>query len=191
MNKTLNDVTLLDFMPESLKHDAKIIALCESLQPELTDLQALLPYAKIYGNIDNLPESILQYMAWENGVYGAEWFIAGTLDKRRELVKNSFLLNKLRGTRWAVERIFEVLGWRVEIKEWFEEGADPYTFRVSLLDITGIGMSEDEAKWITALLDAYKPVSRHLTGINLAATIEKAVTHAKIGVYFKAKSEVS
>ncbi|QHJ79179.1 MAG: hypothetical protein [Caudoviricetes sp.] len=191
MSKTLADVTLLDFVPESLKHDSKIIALCASLQPELNELQSLLPYAQIYGNIDNLPESILQYMAWENGVYGAEWTIAGTIDKRRELVKNSFLLNKLRGTRWAVERIFELLGWRVELKEWFEEGADPYTFRVSLLDITGIGMTEEESKWINALMTAYKPVSRHLTSINLVSSIEKATTHAKIGVYFRAKTEVS
>jgi len=167
MSKTLSEITLLELMPESLKHDPKIIAACNSLQPELYELQELLAYAPIYANIDSLPESILAAMAWENGVYGAEWYIAGSLEKRRDLVKNSFLLNKLRGTRWAVERIFDLLGWRVELKEWFEENATPYTFRVSLLDITGVGMTEDQAKWINALLDAYKPVSRHLTGINL------------------------
>lgn len=180
MNKTLDDIKLIDLMPKSIRFDKKIIAACEAFQPELNELHKLMAYAPLYENIDSMPESILQFLAFENGVDGAEWFIAGTIDKRRELIKNSFLLNKLRGTRWAVERIFELLGWTVELKEWFEEGAKPYTFRVSLLDITGVGLTEDESKWINALLDAYKPVSRHLTGINLVSRESPVIAHAKI-----------
>lgn len=187
MSKTLFDIKLIDLMPKSIRNDPKIIALCESLQPEIEDLQNLIGYADIYGNIDNLPEDILMALAWENGVYGAEWFLAGTLDKRRELVKNSFLLNKMRGTRWAVERIFTLLGWTAELKEWFEEGAIAGTFRVSLFDVTGVGLTEDNSKWLYELIDTYKPVSRHMTSINLYTKETPIKINAKIGERMRIK----
>jgi phage tail P2-like protein len=189
MSKALTDIDLIDIMPISLSKDKKIQALCEALTPELHNLSALLPYSALYENIDSLPENLVRMLAVDGGVYGPEWAIAGTLDKRKELVKDSFMLAKRRGTRWAVERIFEIIGWTVELKEWFEEGAAPYTWRISLLDINDIGLNEDQAKWLLALLDAYKPVSRVLTSINLTIDAPVAVTHAKIGVYFKAKIE--
>ena len=183
MNKTLSDIELYDLMPPSIRNDGKIIALCKSVQFDLNDLQSLLKYSHLYANIDTLPESILKFLAWECGVYGAEWFLAKTIEKRRELIKNSFLLNKLRGTRWAVERVFQLIGWRVEITEWFDEDAEPYTFRVSLLDVTGVGLSEEELKWVDALMIAYKPVSRHIKGINLVNREKPIETRVKIGFY--------
>lgn len=186
MSKTLNDVNLIDFMPASIKNDPKVIAACGALQPEIDELNSLVQYALLYNNIDSLPESILQFLAWENGMFGPEWYIANGLPERRELVKNSFLLNKLRGTRWSIERIFEVIGWVVEIKEWFEESAAPGTFRISLLDITDIGMDRDKANWLTVLLDSYKPASRHLTGINLVSTVPPATQQIAVNVFIRA-----
>lgn len=191
MSKTLSDVKLIDLMPQSLRNDDKIIAACSAIQPELAELNKLLEYAPLYSNIDALPESVLMMLAAEHGVYGPEWFIAKTIDRKRELVKNSFMLNKLRGTRWAVDRIFEILGFKAELKEWFEEGADPYTFRVSFLDITGNGINEEETKYLTALLDTYKPVSRHLKSINMVSDTPPTVSYNHVGVFFKIKGDFS
>lgn len=160
-------------MPDTLRYDPQVIAACESLQPELIDLAMLSSFANLYGNIDILPESILQYMAWENGVFGAEWAMAGNIEKRRVLIQNSFLLNKLRGTKWSLLRIFEVLGLHAEIVEWWEEDAEPFTFRISVLDISGVGLTPQMNEWINTLIFAYKPLTRHITETNVYRALEK------------------
>lgn len=180
MNKNIYEVPLIDLMPASIKYDPQIIYACESLQPELDEIASLVDFADLYGNIDNLPEPILQALAWENGVFGAEWAIAGTLEKRRELVKNSWLLNRLRGTRWSIVRVFQVLGMRAEIVEWWEENAEPGTFRISVLDVTGVGLTAEMLEWVSTLIQAYKPLSRHIKSTNMSAQLEKLNARAAI-----------
>lgn len=189
MNKTISDVQTVELLPPMLARDERVQTVASIFDDEIRQIEALQPLAILYANIDALPMSILQAMAIDGGVYGPEWFIAGTIEKRRQLVKDAFMLAKRRGTRWAVQRVFEIIGWNVELKEWFENGADPYTFEVSLLDITNIGMSEDQSKWLLSLIDTYKPVSRVLTSINLVTYVPAIQTNAKIGVYFKAELE--
>lgn len=178
MNKTFNDVPLIELMPPSLRYDPQIIAACEAIQPEFEELAMLHEYADIYGNIDNLPEPVLAALAWQNQVYGAEWAIAGSLNKRRELVANAWILNRLRGTPWSILRIFEILGMRAEIKEWFEENAEPGTFRISVLDVTGVGLTQEMLDWITSLIYAYKPLTRHIRATNMVTTLPTLNTYA-------------
>ena len=180
MNKTLSEVALIDLMPPSIRYDQQVIDACNSLDLELDEVKQLIAYAAIYARIDELPESVIEALAWENKMLGAEWAIAKTLDKRRELVKNSFLLNKKRGTRWAVERIFTILGMRAEIVEWFEEGAEPFTFRISVLDVTETGFTPEVEQWVTSLIYAYKPLSRHIKGTTLQ--VKSSVTETKVAV---------
>src|SRR5690606_27870328 len=126
-----------------------------------------LPALELYSRIDELPEPILRLLAWENRVDGVEWALALTLEDKRNLVKNSFELNTRRGTRWAIERVFELLRMRAEIVEWWEEGAAPFTFRIAILDVGGRGIQESELGLIDQLVETYKPLTRHIAGINL------------------------
>ena len=187
MNKTVYDVQLIDLMPESIRHDEQIIAACASIQPEINDLATLVEFADLYGNIDNLPEGILRALAWENQMFEAEWAMAGNIEKRRELVKNSWLLNRLRGTKWSIIRIFDVLGMRAEIVEWFEEGAEPGTFRISVLDVTGVGLTKEMEGWISSLIYAYKPLSRHITATNMYTKLEPVIGYVLVGGHSKIK----
>ena len=187
MSKTVYDVQLIDLMPDSIKYDEQIIAACASIQPEINDLATLVEFADLYGNIDNLPEGILRALAWENQMFEAEWAMAGTIEKRRELVKNSWLLNRLRGTKWSIIRIFEVLGMRAEIVEWFEEGAEPGTFRISVLDVSGVGLTKEMEGWISSLIYAYKPLSRHITATNMYTELEPVIGYALVGGHSKIK----
>ena len=187
-NISVYDIKLIDLMPPSIRTDPQVIAACKAVQPDLSEMTRLVQFADIYGNIDNLPEQILEAMAWENQMFGAEWAVAGTLKKRRELVKNSFLLNKTRGTKWSLIRIFEVLGFRAEIVEWWEENADPFTFRISMLDMTGVGLTPEMEQQINYLIMAYKPVTRRITETNIYKAVEKVsikpMSAVKINQFF-------
>lgn len=187
MSKTVYDVKLIDLMPESIKYDPQIIAACSAIQPELNELATLSQFADLYGNIDNLPIPILRALAWENQMFEAEWAMAELTDTQAELVKNSWLLNRLRGTKWSIIRIFEVLGMRAEIVEWFEENAEPGTFRISVLDVTGVGLTKEMEGWISSLIYAYKPLSRHITATNMYTKLEPIVGYALVGGHSKIK----
>ena len=180
MNKPLSDIALIDLMPPSLRYDQKIIDVCETLDLEMAEVKQLIAYSAIYARIDELPETVIEALAWENKMLGAEWAIAKTLAKRIELVKNSFILNKKRGTRWAVERIFSILGMRAEIVEWWEEGGEPFTFRISVLDVTETGFTPEVEQWVTSLIYAYKPLSRHIKGTTLQ--VKSSVTDTRVAV---------
>ena len=187
MNKTLSDINLINLMPMSMRQDQDVIDICNTVDFEFKEIIELIKLSNIYGRIDELSQEILEALAWENKMLGPEWAIAKDLETRRELVKNSFLLNKMRGTRWAVERVFRILGIQAEIKEWFEEGAAPFTFRISLLDVTGIGFNEQVEEWATSLIYAYKPVTRHITGTTIKVKSSVTDTRAAVATKFKIK----
>lgn len=167
MSRTLDQTPLIDLVPPSISGDEQIQDMAEAIQPQLDEITAAIPTIEIYRRIDELPEDVLRLLAWENRVYGAEWNLARTIEDKRELVKGSFELNNRRGTRWAVERVFELLRLRAVISEWWEEGADPATFRIVILDVTGRGIESHEIELLDELINTYKPLTRHNRGINL------------------------
>lgn len=170
MNKPLSDTELIELLPSSIANDEDARAMALALQPEIDDVDALIPLLEIYKRIDELPEQILFLLAWENKMHGPEWVLAQTIEDKRNLVKNSFELNKRRGTRWAVERIFEILRLKADIVEWYEEGGAPATFRIAILDVSGRGILESEFVLLDELIYSYKPLTRHNIGINLLTT---------------------
>lgn len=187
-NKTLPETPLVFFVPTSISGDEQIRDMCEAIQAQLDQVTAAIPAIEIYRRIDELPEDALRLLAWENRVYGAEWSLAKTIEDKRALVKGSFELNNRRGTRWAVERIFELLRLRAEIAEWWEDSAPltvggqeltingqvvtqntapPGTFRIVVLDVSGRGIEDHEIALLDELIELYKPLTRHNQIINL------------------------
>lgn len=164
---------LLKLLPSSIVNDKIMRDAAAAVQPLLDDLQQQVEVPALYARVDTMTEDELRFLAWENRMLGAEWTLAQTLEDKRNLVKNAYKLNRLRGTRWAVERIFEINRLRAEIKEWWEEApaAPPGTFRIAVLDVGGRGILASELALVDELIEAYKPLTRHNTGINLQSTL--------------------
>lgn len=180
MTKTLQDVRLVDLLPSSIGKDQTIQDISSAIQSHIDDVTAAIPSIEILRRLDELPEPMLRMLAWENGVYSTEWQLATTVEAKRQLVNDSFELNKRRGTRWAVERVFEVLDIPASLEEWFEYGGDPYTFRINVLDIGESGITAAQIKLIEKLIDEYKPLRAHNTSINIALSVLKG-TSAYVG----------
>lgn len=190
MSKTLDQTPLIDLVPSSISGDEQIQDMAEAIQPQLDEVTDAIPAIEIYRRIDELPEDVLRLLAWENRVYGVEWRLALTLEDKRALVKGSFELNKRRGTRWAVERVFDLIGLYAEIKEWWEPGesGDPATFRIAILDVTGRGIAVEEIDLLDELVRIYRPLTRHLEGVNLLSETDGEV-HAHGATSFAASYE--
>lgn len=180
MSNLLYDTLLLDLLPPSIGGDKQVEAMATAIQPELDSAGANIALIELYKNLENLPDGVLHMLAWENKMAGAEWALTRTREERIDLIANSFELNKLRGTRWAVERIFTLLRFRPQIIEWWEEGGHPHTFRISVLDIADRGLSAEELKLIDELIWAYKPLRSWVTGIGISLSAD---VQAKINAF--------
>lgn len=106
----------------------------------------------IYPAIDRLNEQLIDYLAVQMHV--DEYDDTANLEVKRQQVKQSFLLHRLKGTRYAVQKAVSTVYQSAKVEEWPEYSGEPYHFRV-----TGITAPMNEIKTINKLvrlINAYK-----------------------------------
>lgn len=106
----------------------------------------------IYPAIDSLNEQLIDYLAVQMHV--DEYDDTENLDVKRQQVKQSFLLHRLKGTKYAVQKAVSTVYQSAKVEEWPEYSGEPYHFRV-----TGITAPMTEIKNINKLvrlINAYK-----------------------------------
>ena len=123
-------MSIKELLPVSLREDKKIKALIESIEPYLEKALTDVRYTLILSRIDELPEPILDLLAWQFHIEG--WELASSVEEKRNLIKSAIELHRHKGTRWAIKKVLEALNLSGDIKEWFEYGGEPYKFKVDL-----------------------------------------------------------
>lgn len=83
----------------------------------------------IYPAIDSLNEQLIDYLAVQMHV--DDYDKAAPLSVKRKQVKMSFILHRLRGTKYAVETAVNMIYSGSHVKEWFEYNGHPYHFAIS------------------------------------------------------------
>lgn len=72
----------------------------------MIDLSTLL-----INRVDSTPANALPALGWQFGLIGAEgWHLADDVDQKRELIRRAVLLQRRRGTPWAVKEALRALG---------------------------------------------------------------------------------
>lgn len=170
-------VKVLDVTPDSLQQDKQILDMSASIQPSLDDVNESISSIEIYSRIDELPEAILRMLALEHRVYQDEWELAQTIEAKRRLIKDSFALNKKRGTRWSIERIFDLLNITATLQEWFEYGGDPFKFKVAIYEIEGRGLTESEIATADRMINRYKPLRSSLESIDISVKADDVLAY--------------
>lgn len=83
----------------------------------------------IYPAIDSLNEQLIDYLAVQMHV--DEYDDTENLDVKRQQVKQSFLLHRLKGTKYAVQKAVSTVCQSAKVEEWPAYSGDPYHFRIS------------------------------------------------------------
>lgn len=126
-----NTGELLDIVTESSKSDPEVKSLSYALKQAITLLISKIERVYLFSNIDELPENIVDLLAAE---LRTQYYDASlSLDKKRELVRNTLPWHMIAGTPAAVEELINVAFGGGKVKEWFEYGGNPYTFKVETL----------------------------------------------------------
>ncbi|MCD6489411.1 MAG: phage tail protein I [Thermodesulfobacterium sp.] len=158
-----------ELLPPSIVGDEKIKAFAEAFEEQFDKLYALTDIPCIFPRIDELPEPVLDLLAWQFHIEGYK--LAQTIEEKRNLIKNAIELHRYKGTKYAVKKVLEALKLTGEIKEWFEYEGDPYRFKVFVNSIS----EEELYKKLIDLINQYKNQRSWLDAVGLHNEIEDNV----------------
>lgn len=120
------DYKIAEHLPESINRDP-VPDLARVVDMALSDINPDL--LLIYPAIDSLNERLIDYLAVQMHV--DDYDKAAPLSVKRKQVKMSFILHRLRGTKYAVKTAVNMIYPGSLVKEWFEYNGHPYHFAIS------------------------------------------------------------
>lgn len=127
----LENLKLSDIMPPNLLNDPFIKAMCNALDVQINNLVENNKKLSIYANIDNLPEEIINFLAWQFHVdfFDESW----TLKQKREAVKNSIKWHRYKGSIGVLEDYISTIFGNARVIEWFDYDGKPYHFKIDMI----------------------------------------------------------
>ncbi|ENU4010075.1 MULTISPECIES: phage tail protein I [Klebsiella] len=114
------------------------------------------------------PVDLLPYLAWALSV--DRWDKDWPAERKIAAIQRSYWLHRRKGTRAAVRRVIEDMGFSATFAEWFDVGDEPGTFRLEV-DINEVGLTQKTLAELNRLIDDAKPVSRHLSRFSVAVKV--------------------
>ena len=131
MAKDMKSTSLADIMPGNLLEDETVRRIVNVIDPQLHKIARAIRLVAIIARIDELPEPIIDALAWQWRVdfYDADM----SLEEKRRSVKQSIAMHRIKGTRRAVMMALRMVYASGEVSEWFEYGGIPYYFRVRFI----------------------------------------------------------
>ena len=113
-------LTTLEFvrlLPQFMREDGAVKGLSAAMDQIVPELARSTATLSTWDHIDELNEAELDALAWELNIL---WYDTGaTLDTKRALVKDSDLVYKRLGTKWAVENVINSYFGEGYVTEWF------------------------------------------------------------------------
>lgn len=176
MSKELQSTSLLDILPQNLLADAQIYAAARALDDELQKVTAATRDALILPRIDELSEEVIDLLAWQWSVdfYDELKSLAG----KRNAVKQSIAMHRIKGTRRAVEIALHMVYTSGEVSEWFEYGGQPYYFRVRFIEPENI-RTEDVDR-VIRIINAVKNTRSWLESIGFTRHVPTRLYHGTV-----------
>lgn len=165
MDMKLSNLEFIKLLPQFMREDGAVKGLSLALDIIIPELDAAIKRLPTWGHIDQLSEAELDALAWELNI---SWYDYGaSMEIKRQLVKDSDIIHKHLGTKWAVEHIINTFFGEGFITEWFEYSGEPGHFRVYS---TNPSLSEERMDEFLNVLGKVKRASSILDGIFITLT---------------------
>lgn len=160
----IDEVELLDLVPDNLLQDKNVYASSIAIDPELKAVSEQLMVPAIFSRIDELSSQELDHIAWQfdSKVWRDSW----PLHLKQSVIRTIISEKSKKGTLSAVKKAVESLGSAVIIREWWQTSpmGTPHTFTVTLSvnEIPGQVSAQTQAD-LMLRIDDVKPVRSHYT----------------------------
>lgn len=122
------------------------------------------------------PVDLLPYLAWALSV--DRWDKDWPAERKIASIQQSYWIHRRKGTRAAIRRVIESMGFSATFAEWFDVGDEPGTFRLEV-DVNDVGLTPKTLDELNRLIGDAKPVSRHLAQMTIATS---SWGYARIGM---------
>nr|WP_315289854.1 phage tail protein I [Serratia proteamaculans] len=129
-------------------------------------------------NPDRCPVKFLPYLAWAFSV--DRWDEKWTPAEKRKAVKDAFYIHRRKGTIAAIRRVIEAMGYSMSIAEWWQVADPRGTFRLTI-DVNNVGITDEIVRELERLIGDAKPLSRHISGINIQTRTAGVIYSAACG----------
>ena len=150
---------LLLIVPPALTHDPAMMARAAADAEALAARLAEIDRVRIISNIDALDETVLDILARD---FKVDWYDPDcTLEQKRRLLKSSWQVHKVMGTKAAVEAAASAVYPYARVQEWFEYGGEPYWFRMDV-DLPEEEWTQERHVRLMRQVQFYKSLRSHL-----------------------------
>lgn len=124
----LNDIEFLRLLPQFMREDKAVQGLAAAIDEIVPGLADSLSVLSTWNEVDRLTEAELDALAWELNIL---WYDTGAdVGIKRELIKNSDMVFKKLGTKWAVENVIDTYFGEGEVQEWWKYDGEPGHFNI-------------------------------------------------------------
>ena len=158
----IKSLSIVNLLPANLVKDKNIKAAAEALDKELLEVTKAIELCNIYNRIDELPEQVIDLLAWQFHVDFYEPSLP--IEHKRMLVKDSYKTHKQKGTAGAVEQLITTLFNEGKVVEWFEYDGEPYKFKVVT---NNSSVTTTQAEEFIRALDSVKNARSHLEKVEI------------------------
>lgn len=176
---------LTDVLPASMD-SPEMRAFSMALGKQIDALCKYADAARVYADIDGLPDTILDAMAAD--LRAQAYLESYNIGTKRALIKGTLLFYMQMGTPAAVKRIMEAVFDNGEVVEWWKYGGQPYHYKVTTqypdYSAAVVARFRDVLATVqreTAVLDAIEFVAFGGTATGYAATQATAVEIVQAG----------
>ena len=151
--------TLVATLPAALQKDPSAVALAEAMADLLARRPDEIEQLRIYPVIDRLDARLLDILAYD---FKVDWWDPGySLEQKRRLLKSSWQVHKVMGTKAAVEAAASAVYPYARVQEWFEYGGEPYWFRMDV-DLPEEEWTQERHVRLMRQVQFYKSLRSHL-----------------------------
>lgn len=167
----LTDLEFVRLLPSWMRADETDVILSEGVDETVRRVAPQLDLLGRWDVIDQLPEPVLDEMAWELDI---GWYDSGaSVDVKRSLVLNSDLVHMRLGTVDALANVVTSYFGVGRVREWFEYAGEPYHFKVFT---TNPSVVEDQnLVRFLGMLQKVKRLSAKFDGVQVGLTGEQTV----------------
>lgn len=163
-----DEYKIAEHLPASINAEP-VITLASAVDAGLAKINPDL--LLIYPAIDTLGENLIDCLAVQ--LHVDEYDDTATLSVKRQQVKESLLLHRMKGTKYAVQKAVSTVYQSAKVEEWPAYSGDPYHFRIS--GITASIEGGAVVNKLVRLVNAYKNTRSWLDYVRFMRTCNGSV----------------
>ena len=170
-----DNVDISRLIPQFMREDKTFQGFMYALEQELKLIYHDIDTIKLYVNLDNLDEKILDELAWQFNI--PEYDLSYDIPIKRDLIRNCFAIHHRRGTVAAVEEVISKIFGNAEIEEWFEYGGRPYYFKIRT---TNIEATDEMIAQVTKAIRTVQNIRSHLDEVIIEVMQSMNIYYASV-----------